>query len=250
MARMSGGCGRSAAAAKLGRWCALGLCFAAISSFEALAGETWVSAGAGGSADTLYSYGGVTIAPAGTLAEEGWRARGWAKALRINDGVESVSSASMATEITEIHGVGAEAEVGWQFVGPEWRFAVYGGGAWRNEADRGDRLGVTLAAEGSYELNPRWRAIADVKYTVGFDELWAQLRPEFKFDDGLYVGLLSSASKGRGFSILRGGASVGGFSYAVPWMGDVYVSVEAGMEYNMTTKITGPFGALHVGFAY
>lgn len=247
MARFPVGGGRSAAAVQLWRWCALCLCFAAISSFEALAGETWVSAGGGGSADTFYSYGGVTIAPAGTLAEEGWRARGWAKALRFNDGAERASSPSMAAEI---HGVGAEAELGWQFVGTEWRLALYGGGAWRDEADRGDRLGATLAAEGSYELSGRWRAIADVKYTVGFDELWAQLRPEFRFDDGLYVGLLSSASKGRGFSIIRGGASVGGFSYAVPWMGDVYVSVEAGMEYSMTTKSTGPFGALHIGFAY
>ena len=99
-------------------------------------------------------------------------------------------------------------------------------------------------------MNARWRAIAEVKYTAGLNELWAQVRPEFKLDDGLYVGVVSSASKGRGYSIVRGGGSVGGLSYAVPWMGDVYVSVEAGLEYNITTKNSGPFGALHVGFAY
>ncbi|NNF76560.1 MAG: cellulose biosynthesis protein BcsS, partial [Rhizobiales bacterium] len=191
-----------------------------------------------------YSYAGVTIAPTGTLSAQGLRTRGWVKALRFNDRAEG------GLMDAEIHAVGAEAEVGWQFVGPEWRFALYFGGAWRDEADRGNRFGVALAAEGAIEISGRWRAIADVKYTARFNELWAQLRPEFKVDDGLYVGVVSSASKGRGFSIVRGGASVGGFSYAVPWLGDVYVSVEAGMEYNITTKNNGPFGALHVGFAY
>ena len=76
------------------------------------------------------------------------------------------------------------------------------------------------------------------------------MRPEIKFDDGLYFGLVSSASRGPGYSIVRGGASLGGLSYAVPWMGDVYLSVESGIEYNITTKNSGPFAALHIGFAY
>ena len=244
MAFITVGCGGPAAAAQFGRRFALCLCFAAISSANAVAGETWVSAGGGGSADTLYSYGGVTIAPAGTLTNEGLRLRGWAKALRVNDRAKS------ALMDGEIQALGAEAEAGWQFVGSDWRFALFGGGVWRDEAGRGNRFGAGLAAQGSYELSGRWRAIADVKYTAGFNELWAQVRPEFKVHDGLYVGALTSASKGRGYTIFRGGASLGGLSYAVPWMGDVYVSVEAGVEYNITTKNNGPFGAVHIGFAY
>ncbi len=246
MARTSTCCGRFASAAKLGRICAGWLCFFALSTFEVRVGETWVSAGVGGSAYALYSYGGVTVAPAGTLAGEGWRGRFWAKALRLDEVVEGASSSM----IPDAEGIGAEAELGWQFVGPEWRLALYGGAAWRDEVEGGDRFGATVLAKGSYELSPSWRAIAEVKYTIGFDELWAQVRPEFKFDDGLYLGLISSTSEGRGYSILRGGASVGGLSYALPWMGDIYVSLEAGLEFNITTKKEGPFGALHIGFAY
>ncbi len=236
MTHMSGCCGRGAAVCMVVFWIS-----------DAFAGETWVSTGVGGSGDTLYSYGGVTFAPGGSLNDEGLRTRLWGKAHRFNDGVKP--SSNPATDV-QISGTGAEAELGWQFVGPAWRSAVYAGGVWRDDAMRGSRLGMNLAAEASYELSARWRLIGDVKYTFRFDEVWAQLRPEFEYDDGLYLGLVSSASKGPGYSIVRGGASLGGLSYAVPWMGDVYVSIEAGAEYNITMKNNGPYAALHIGFAY
>lgn len=111
-------------------------------------------------------------------------------------------------------------------------------------------MAASLTTEASYELSPRWRLIGDAKYIFRVGELWAQVRPELKYNDELYLGLVSSLSKGPGFSSARAGASFSGFSYAVPWMGDVYIAAEVGLEYNITTKNSGAFGALHVGFAY
>ncbi len=229
-----------------GRLSAWLLIWGCLSASPALASEIWVSAGAGGSADALYSYGGATLAPYGTLNDPGWRARAWGKALQSNNGAGPAGAGLGA----QTPGVGVEAELGRQFVGSQWRFALYAGAAWRNEEGARSRLGATLAVDASYQLAPRWRVIADAKYTAGLDEIWAQLRPEFKFSDTLYIGLVSSLSDGRGFSNVRAGASLGGLSYAVPWMGDVYLSVEGGVEYNVTTKNAGPFAALHLGFAY
>ena len=82
------------------------------------------------------------------------------------------------------------------------------------------------------------------------DEAWAQLRPEFKLDEGLYVGLSAAGNQGPDHKLVQSAVSLGGFSHAMPWMGDVYVSMEAGAQYNVVTKNITPFGALHLGFAY
>ncbi len=231
----------------LGHLCALTLIWGWLQASPSLASEIWVSAGAGGSADALYSYGGVAFSPYGALNDPGWRARVWGKALQDNNGGNQPAGAALGSETP---GTSAEAELGWQFVGPQWRFALYAGAAWRNEDAHGSRFGATLAVEASYQMAPRWRLIADAKYTAGFDELWAQLRPEFKFSDTLYLGLISSFSQGRNYLNVRTGASLGGLSYAVPWMGDIYLSVEGGMEYSITTKNIEPFAAVHIGFPY
>ncbi len=232
---------------RLGHLGALVLVWGWVLGSPALASEIWVSAGAGGSAEAHYSYGGVTFAPYGTLNDPGWRARVWGKALQDNNGGMQPAGAALGSETP---GVRAEVELGWQFVSPQWRYALYAGAAWRNERTGGSRFGATLAAEASYQMAPRWRLIADAKYTAGFNEVWAQLRPEFKLNDTLYLGLISSFSQGRNYLNVRTGASLGGLSYAVPWMGDVYLSVEGGVQYNITTKNNSPFAAVHIGFAY
>ncbi|MEM1198425.1 MAG: cellulose biosynthesis protein BcsS [Pseudomonadota bacterium] len=226
MARFGVSCGAPCAAA-IWILCAL----------EARAGEAWVSAGAGGGAEAFHSYGGITWAPVGSLDTEGLRARAWGKALKLD-------------QRGEVGGTGAEVELGWQFIGPAWRFAAFAGAAWRDEPGTNKQLGASLVAEGSYEITSRWRFIADGKYTIGLDEAWAQVRPEFKLTEALYVGVSAAGNKGPNYKLFQSAVSLGGFSYAMPWMGDVYVSVEAGAQYNVTTKNIAPFGALHLGFAY
>lgn len=226
MARFGVSCGAACAAAILG-----------LSALEARAGEAWVSAGAGGGREAFHSYGGITWAPFGSLDAAGLRARAWGKAFKLD-------------QRGQIGGAGAEAELGWQFVGPAWRFAAFAGAAWRNEPGTDSKLGANMAAQASYAITSRWRFIADGKYTVGLDEAWAQVRPEFKLTEALYVGLSAAGSKGPNYKLVQSAVTLSGFSYAMPWMGDVYVSVEAGLQYNVTTKNATPFGALHLGFAY
>ncbi len=226
MARFGVSCGAICAAAIWGLY-----------GLEARAGEAWVSAGAGGGGEAFHSYGGVTWAPFGSLNAEGLRARGWGKALKLN-------------RQGEIGGTGAEGELGWQFVGPAWRFAAFAGAAWRDEAGTGTQLGANLVAQGSYEISSRWRVIAEGKYTIGLDEAWAQVRPEVKLGEALYVGLSAAGNQGPDYKLVQSAVSLGGFSYAMPWMGDVYFSMEAGVQYNVATKNMTPYGVLHLGFAY
>ena len=217
-----------------------GVCAAAVwvlFSLDARAGEAWVSAGAGGGGEAFHSYGGITWAPFGSLNAQGLRARIWGKALKLD-------------QRGEIGGAGAEAELGWQFAGPAWRFAAFAGAAWRDEPGSKKRFGANAAVQASYEITSRWRLIADGKYTAGLDEAWAQVRPEFRLDEALYVGLSAAGTKGPNYELVQSAVSLGGFSYAMPWAGDVYFSVEAGLQYNVTTKNMAPFGALHLGFAY
>lgn len=204
---------------------------------EAGAGDAWVSAGAGGGGEALYSYTGVTLAPFGSLGAEGFRARVWGKALKVD-------------QQGDIEGIGAEAELGWQFVRPDWRLAAFAGAFWRDQPGTGKLHGSSLAAEASYEISSRWRLIADGKYAFGLDEAWVQIRPEVKLGETLYVGLSAAGNKGRGYQLIQSAVSLGGLSYAMPWMGDVYFSAEIGAQYNVVTKNITPLGALNLGFAY
>lgn len=227
------------------RTCVVVFCLSATP--RALAGEIWVSTGVGGSRESLYSYAGVTLTPMGTLQEAGWRARLWGKGLRFNDGIETSNTASSATEI---HGIGADAELGWQFVSPDLRAALYAGGVWRDEAQRGERFGASLALDAQFQMTNRWRILAAGKYTFGFDETWGHVKSEFRFGENLSAGLLTSTNRGRGYSIVRAGGSLGGFNFDMPLVGRAFISVDAGIEYNATTKNSSPFGALHLGFPY
>ena len=213
------------------------LCALETGPSEARAGEAWVSAGAGGGGEAFHSYGGITWAPFGSLEAEGLRVRLWGKALKLD-------------QRGEIGGTGVEAEFGWQFAGPAWRLAAFAGAAWRDEPGTAKQFGANVAAELRYELTDRWRLMAEGKYTVRLDEAWMQVRPEFKLTEALYVGLSAAGNKGPNYKLIQSAVSLGGLSASMPWIGDAYVSVEAGIQYNVTTKNMTPFGALHLGFAY
>lgn len=234
-----------ALARALGRCGVLVICASPV--FEAIAAETWVSAGVGGSDETLYTYIGATLAPMGTLDQAGLRGRLWGKGLRFNDGVEGANTSSV---VAEIHGYGMDAELGWQFVGPEWRAALYAGGVWRVEAARKERFGASLGADINLRLSERWRVLAGGKHTFGLKETWVHMKPEFRFGDSLSAGLVASANKGQGYSLVRGAGSLSGLRVQLPWVGKTFISLEVGLEYNVTTKNSSPFGGLHMGFAY
>ena len=256
MAWSSAKCGRYTAARLFLLAALLGLCACWFSSFSARAGDTWVSLGSGAGAEGFYGYGGATYAPFGGLGEEGLRARLWSKTYRYSYGRAVSPSRTAKIDVT---GVGLEAEVGWQFSGADWRLAAYAGGAWRDhELSRPDPaasppdggFGPSFAMNGSYQLGEHWRVSADARYTAGFNELWVQVRPEFGSTGAMKLGLASSFSRGDDYLIVRAGGSIANLRYKPPTMDDLYLSAEAGFEVNVDTNKSGPYAAIHVGFAY
>ncbi|MEM7425966.1 MAG: cellulose biosynthesis protein BcsS, partial [Pseudomonadota bacterium] len=112
------------------------------------------------------------------------------------------------------------------------------------------RVGASAALAGSYGIDQNWRISASARYVTGFNEVWAQVKPEFQMNNGLRLGITASGSVGDDYEIVRSSLTAGNYSHDFRWLGEVYFSAEAGFEYNIDTGDSGPFGGLHIGFRY
>ncbi len=238
-----------------------GTLFVALGAFAVLtemaqAGEGWTSIGLGASMNSLYSYGGTTYAPFGTLDESGLRIKLFSKTFRFEYQKKVAPGTSVDINVL---GLEAEAVVGWQFTDDKWRIAALAGLVWREHelfpedpqsGLPGQKLGASASLEGTYAFNETWQLSGDARYVFLFDEAWGQIRPEFVFDSGTRLGLVGSTSHGEEYMIARAGAMIGGLRYTLPFAGDVYFLMEAGYEYNFDSRKHSPFGTFHIGFAY
>src|SRR5690606_12232701 len=132
-----------------------------------------------------------------------------------------------------------EAEAGYQIAAPWGRIALRVGGSYRayvlSQKDnrsplKGNHFGAKSAVDGAIGNTGGIAASFNGSFITGVNEYWAQLRPRYKWQSGVEVGVDLAAFGGNTYDYGRAGLFVSGFDLT-PWGVDkTYIGAELGSE--------------------
>ncbi|MGI9482986.1 MAG: cellulose biosynthesis protein BcsS [Hyphomicrobiales bacterium] len=222
----------------------------------AQADSVWNSSGFGGTGiDAFNTYNSIAYSPFRQLHEPGPIVRGTAKNYFFKYDIGIAENVVAENHVT---GIGIEFEAGWQFVRENWRASVFGGAAWRKFTypfeDPGNKFlnkkwAATFAAEGDYAVNEWVSLSANVQVWAGFDELWLEAKAFTPLWFGPSAGLSVAHGRGASYSQLRAGSIISGWQFYVPYAGLVFLTAEAGVQWELKDKKASPYAGIHTGIA-
>lgn len=177
--------------------------------------ETWV--GAEATAAWWSFYSGVTFAPFGSIAEDGWRARvtgGYGRYRYSGNRTYEGRPEHVAFRGTSSF---ADALVGYQWtLGPVILKAFAGAAADAHTIDpfdpdsdvQGLAWGPKLALDAWWSISPRWWSALDASWTSAHDQYGARLRLGYRIWPELSVGIEAGALGNSGYHAGKLGALV------------------------------------------
>jgi hypothetical protein len=194
-----------------------------------LAGEFWLSTGAGLDSRGHGTWQAVTSAPLGDIDAAGPRLRAFLS--------ESKGDNS------------AVIEGGWSFGQDTTGGEVLAGVEMREEA--GDRRRLTPTVSGALEtmVGPGGvSALAMLR--PGYGEVWAEVRPWLWLDDCWRLGLVAAAARAPDETGFRAGVYTSGYRVVLPLVRELFLGGEIGLEREPHGGAVTPYGGVNLGFGF
>ena len=198
--------------------------------------------------DDHYGYAGASIAPFGSIHEQGWRIR----VFGFGAGFEYAGPGGRTTNAT---GGGGSASIGydWRFDG--LRITTYVGGAARHfdtspenpsSSLEDENVGLPVQVESNYRLSQQLGINVIGLYTFFYDTYWTRVRPTIWLAwRDLRAGPEFTFLGGDEWDRQRYGAFVSGFQ-----VGRLNIGLKGGVEYDSREHETGGYGGIEMSFTF
>ncbi len=219
---------------------------------QAQADGGYLSMGVGGGQEDMWSWQSVSWAPFSSIDETGFLVRA---AIRTETKTYVTELPGRKDVRIWAQGVGADGEVGWQYVDDWGSITAWAGIAWRdyfllpgdpNSKLATNELGAKVSINGHYRLDPDWGVFGYGEYLAGFEEWFVEARPYYQLDIGLKLGPEFSLSGGEDYLHARGGIFVTGYELNVPWVGQFWLGGSAGALFDTDTSEITPYASINM----
>lgn len=232
--------------------CVLAASLPVLGSSPSRADGGYLSLGFGGGPEDIWSWQALTWAPFTPIDDSGLLVRA---AIRSETKTYTTELPGRTDVRIWAQGIGADAELGWQWVEDWGSVSAFAGLVWRdyllspvdpNSTLATNDFGAKVSLQGHYNAFDNMGVFGYSEYLTGFETWFVEAKPYYELDNGIKIGTEFSISGGPDYLHTRTGIFLSGYELNVPWVGLFWVGASAGALIDADTAEISPYAGLNL----